>query len=467
MNQDEPADLGVAAAAAAIRQGDITAESYATALLDRARRHSDLNSFISVDESAVLAAAQDADRARAAGSTAPLLGVPFGVKDSYATRGLRTTLGVKTLEDFVPTRDAEIVSRIKDAGGIVFGKNTLVEMSWGLTGANGHFGQVRNPHDTDRVSGGSSSGSAVAVAARIVPASFGSDTIGSVRVPASLTGVVGFKPTTGRWPRGGVAPVSHLLDTPGLLARGVEDCELIDRIVTNDTGVAPSGRSRLRFAYSPEHHLGLVDPEIAARFTDTLARLRDDGAEVVGVDLGDDFSVLAQRLTWNIFFRETRHAVSEFLRHNDFPVTFDEIHHDLNPQLKEAWDQLVVPTGPGFLSPEDFEQAVSVDRPELQRRLDAVFTSQGVDALLLPTTATPAPLISSQWTFTVAGQEVDHLFLARNTIPASGAGLPAISLPLGRTGSGLPFGLELDGRHGHDRSLLDVARRVERVLDPV
>jgi indoleacetamide hydrolase len=124
----------------------------------RARRFSDLNSFITIDESAVLAAARDAEKARAAGSNAPLLGVPLGVNDSYATRGLRTTLGMGILVSFVPTEDAEIVSAIRDAGGIVFGKNNLVEMSYGLTGNNVDFGQVKNPYGYDQISGDSSSG---------------------------------------------------------------------------------------------------------------------------------------------------------------------------------------------------------------------------------------------------------------------------------------------------------------------
>lgn len=154
MEDQNLSELGVAAAAAAIRNGDLTSESYASHLLQHARKHADLNSFITIDESAVLAAAEDADEARAAGSRALLLGVPLGVKDSYATRGLRTTIGVETLENFVPDADADPVGAVKDAGGIVFGKNNLVEMSFGLTGSNRHYGQVKNPYGHDRVPGG-------------------------------------------------------------------------------------------------------------------------------------------------------------------------------------------------------------------------------------------------------------------------------------------------------------------------
>jgi Asp-tRNA(Asn)/Glu-tRNA(Gln) amidotransferase A subunit family amidase len=467
---DELAALGVAAAAAAIRDGDITAESYSAALLRRARKYSDLNSFITIDESAVLAAAEDADKARAAGSRAPLLGVPIGVKDSYATRGLRTTLGVETLGSFVPAEDADVVGEITDAGGVVFGKNNLVEMSFGLTGNNGRYGQVKNPYGHGHVPGGSSSGSGAAVAARIVPAALGGDTVGSIRVPASLCGVVGFKPTTGRWPGGGVAPISHTLDTAGILARSVEDCALIDRIVTKEVASPRAGRSDLKgakFAYAPRQYMELIEPEVEAHFKNSLRRLRDAGAEVVEIDLGADFSLVADRLTWNIFFRETMESVSEFLRRNNFPVSFDEIYNELKSELKEVWSHLVLPSGQGFISQETYEAALSVDRPELQRRLDAVFTHSGFDALLFPTTPCVAPLIEHRSKFTVAGEEVSDLFLAKNTVPASGAGLPGISIPIGLTGHGLPIGIELDGARGHDRELLDLARRVESVFDTV
>jgi Asp-tRNA(Asn)/Glu-tRNA(Gln) amidotransferase A subunit family amidase len=461
----ELTELGVAAAAAAIRSGEITAESYSAALLRQARKHAELNSFITIDESAVLAAAAAADKARAAGHSAPVLGVPLGVKDSYLTRGLRTTFGVEVLEGFTPTEDAEVIAAIKAAGGIVFGKNNLVEMSFGLTGDNTRYGQVKNPYDTDRVSGGSSSGSAASVAARIVPAAFGGDTVGSIRVPASLVGVVGFKPTTGRWSGDGVAPISHTLDTPGIFARTVEDCALIDQIVTKQ---APPARSELdgaRFAYAPKQYLGPIETETEAQFRNTLQRLQDAGADVVEIDLGEDFSVLAGRLTWNLFFRETMQALSEFLRRHDIPASFHDIYEGLKPELKDVWSELVLPSGPGFISQQTYEATLSVDRPELQRRFAEVFGRGGIDALLSPTTPSPAPLIEQQMTFTISGEEVDHLVLARNTVPASGAGLPGISVPMGTNRQGLPVGLEIDGAHGNDRKLLELAHRVEAALD--
>jgi mandelamide amidase len=463
-------ELGVAAAAAAIRRGDISAESYASSLLDQARAQSDIHSFVTIDESSVLAAACAADKARAAGATAPLLGVPLGVKDSYQTQDLPTSLGLSSLNGFIPGTDAEIVTIIKGTGAIVFGKSNLVEMSYGVTGHNAEYGQVLNPYHHDRLSGGSSSGSAASVAARIVPASFGGDTVGSVRIPAALNGVVGYKPTTGRWPRGGVAPISHTLDTTGLLARHVEDALLIDGIVTSGVDHQPAVRSDLsgaRFAYAPKHYLKLTDPEVEQQFHDTVVRLREAGAEVVEVDLGDDFTALADRTAWNLFLRDTYRAVSAFLSENTYPVSVDDVHHSLKPQLRDVWSAAVVPESPGYLSAEDYATTLATDRPALQRRFARVFERDGIDALIFPTTPAPAPRIANQWEFTVAGQTVEHLFLAKNTVPASGAGLPGISLPTGLTRAGLPVGIELDGARNHDQELLALALQVERILAPV
>lgn len=464
-SDEELTELGVAAAANAINTGDITAESYAGALLRQANTQSDINSFITIDESAVLAAAVAADSARAAGSTAPLLGVPLGIKDSYQTRDLPTTIGLKSLQRFIPALDAEIVEVVKNAGGIVFGKNNLVEMSYGVTGHSEAYGQVLNPYQRAHLSGGSSSGSAAAVAARIVPASFGGDTIGSVRIPAALNGVVGFKPTTGRWPRGGVVPVSPTLDTTGLLARNVEDVALIDHIVTGEP--AAPARSELagaRFAYAPRHYLQLLDAEVEQQFGETVQLLRAKGAEVVEIDLGDDFSDLADRVGWNLFLRDTHQAVTRFLDDNDYPISFDDVYAGLKPQLHAVWSQVVVPGAPRYLSEQEHAATLTVDRPKLQQRLGDVFSRDGYDALIFPTTPAPAPKIADQWEFIVAGETVPHLFLSKNTIPASGAGIPGITLPIGLTASGLPIGIELDAAHGRDTELLALALRVESIL---
>lgn len=462
----DPTVLGLAAAAAAIREGDFTSEAYAAALLQRAREFAELNAFITIDEAAVLAAARDADNARASGSAALLLGVPLGVKDSYLTAGLPTSLGLDGLSHFVPREDADAVRAIKAAGALVFGKNNLVELSYGLTGHNERYGQVKNPHARDHVTGGSSSGSAASVAAGIVPVSLGGDTVGSIRVPASFCGIVGFKPTTGRWPRNGVAPISHTLDTTGAFARSVEDCILLDQIVTGDPAAEFSGYDLkgARLAFAPRQFLDLVDAEVESRFRELLLRLQDAGAEFVEVDLGDDFNALVQTATWGIFAHETMGAISEFLRRHDIPTTFEAIYEGLKPQLRQAWGHIVLPGGAGATSAEAYQTALNVSRPEIQRRLDTAFVTLGAQAILQPTTPCTAPLIGEQATVRIAGQDVSHLALANHTVSASSVGLPGISLPVGLSRAGLPIGLELDAPLGRDQALLDLARRIEAVL---
>ncbi|MGY8704387.1 amidase family protein [Bradyrhizobium sp. 18BD] len=459
--------LGLAAAAAAIRNGDMTSEAYTAALLQRERALVELNAFITIDEAAVIAAARDADKVRAAGSTAPLLGVPLGVKDSYLTKGLPTSLGLDGLARFVSQEEADAVRAIKDAGALVFGKNNLVEMSYGLTGHNARYGQVKNPHARDRVSGGSSSGSAASVAAGIVPASLGGDTVGSIRVPASFCGVVGFKPTTGRWPRKGVAPISHTLDTTGVFARHVEDCALVDHVVTGEQAVEPLRRGYdvkgARLAYAPRQFLDLVDAEVETRFREVVRQLRDAGAEIMEVDLGDDFGSLVQTTTWGIFFHETMGAISEFLRRHDIPTTFEAIYEGLKPELRDAWGHMALPGGAGAISAEAYQAALAVSRPEIKRRLDEVF-GHGALAILQPTTPRTAPLIEQQANVSIAGREVSALALANHTVSASSVGLPGISLPMGLSRERLPIGLELDAPLASDRALLDLARRIEGVL---
>ncbi|BCQ24061.1 indoleacetamide hydrolase [Caballeronia sp. NK8] len=462
------ASLGLAAAADAIRAGEITSEAYTTALLQQARSHADLSAFITIDEDSVLEAANNADKARSAGAEGPLLGVPIGVKDSYLTKGLRTSIGLDQLARFIPTEDADAVRAIKDAGALILGKNNLVEMSYGLTGHNERYGQVKNPRAHNHVSGGSSSGSAASVAAGIVPASLGGDTVGSIRVPASLCGVVGFKPSTGRWPRHGVAPISHTLDTTGVFARNVEDCILMDQVVTGDKVVEPVERDPnlrgVRLAFAPGQFLGLVDPEVEDRFREVVRRLRDAGAEIFEIDLGDDFNALIQTTTWGIFAHETQGAISEFLRLHNVPITFEAIYESLKPQLREAWAHIVLPGGAGATSLEAYQTALHVSRPEIHRRLSQLFATQGALAILQPTTPCTAPSIDEQGALRIAGQEVSNLALANHTLSASSVGLPGISLPAGVSRAGLPIGLELDAPLARDQALLTLARRIETVL---
>jgi Asp-tRNA(Asn)/Glu-tRNA(Gln) amidotransferase A subunit family amidase len=220
----------------------------------------------------------------------------------------------------------------------------------------------------------------------------------------------------------------------------------------------------VRLAFAPRQFLDLVEPEVEARFREVVQRLQEAGAEVVDVDLGDDFSALVQTATWGIFAHETMGAVSEFLRRHEIPITFDAIYEGLKPQLHQAWGHIVLPGGAGATSVEAYETALNVSRPEIQRRLSRAFFDQGAQAIVQPTTPCTAPLIKEQATVQIAGQEVSHLALANHTVLASSVGLPGISLPAGLSRAGLPIGLELDAPFGSDRALLKLARGIESIL---
>jgi mandelamide amidase len=438
-------------------------------LLEKARLHADLHSFITIDETAVLESARNADLARAAGRRLPLLGVPIGVKDSYLTRGLKTSFGTPVLKEYVPDHDAAVVKSLRDAGAIVFGKNNLVEMSYGLTGKNAYFGQAKNPYKKDHITGGSSCGAGASVASRIVPVALGGDTVGSIRVPAALCGVVGFKPTPGRWPGNGVAPISHTLDTTGLLARRVDDCLLLDSLVTGAPLTETSSRASLkglRIAYAPAQYLDGADKEIENAFYETLSILKHAGAQLVEINLGADFASLTERATWTIFARETRPAVTEFLKKEMIPASFDDILQSLGPETRAVWETIALPRGAGYSSDEVYNRVLNQDRPELQRRF-ARHAFGRADFLVFPTTLCAAPSIASQRKFVVAGREVNDLALGKNTIPASCAGLPGISLPSGLTRGGLPIAIEINAAAGRDRQLLAFARSVESLLKAI
>jgi mandelamide amidase len=282
-------ELGAADAAAAIRAGDLTARTLAEALLERCAAAASLNAFISLEPERIRAAAQRADQQRARRDRlGPLHGVPLVLKDNIDTADFPTTAGTPALARNRPQRNAPIVQRLLDAGAIVLGKANLQELAWGPTNNNAAFGPARNPYDQNRIPGGSSGGTGAAVAARLAPAGLGTDTGGSIRVPASLSGVVSLRPTTLRWPQAGIVPISHTRDTAGPMARCVADCALIDGIVTGGpVEVAPARLDGLRIGVPRGYFWENLEDEVARIVEPILVHLRDAGAVLVEGDIAD------------------------------------------------------------------------------------------------------------------------------------------------------------------------------------
>ncbi len=457
--------LSLREAAAAITEGDLSAENYAEVLLEKATEHRDLNAFIALDPAIVLEQARLADLDRAKGhSHGRLHGVPIALKDNIDTRLLPTTGGTPALRGNRPARDAEIAARLFAEGAILFGKAGLHELSYGATNVNEATGAVRNPHAIERMPGGSSGGVAAAVAACIVPAGIGSDTGGSVRVPAALCGVVGLRPSTGRWPTGGMVPISTTRDSPGPLARRVHDLLLLDEIASGVEAVPSSKHlNGIRLAMPTNYFWDDLDPEVEAAAEKAIQRLRHAGAVIGRAEVAG----LAEcaEMSRAISLYETPACLAAYLSETDPRVSFDRLVAEIaSPDVRAIFAEMLDTRT--AVSAETYRRHMTGTRPALRAAYEDLLSRQGFDAVIFPTTPLPAPLIRDRYEVCHNGRLVPvFTALLRNADPGSCAGQPGISLPMGQTRNGLPVGISLDGAIGRDRELLAVARLVEDCLN--
>ena len=458
------AELGAAEAAAAIRAGDISAQSLVDALLDRCTRAASLNAFISLDPDAVRAAARSADQQRQRGERlGPLHGVPIALKDNFDTADFTTTAGTPALAAHRPTRNAAVVQRLLDAGALILGKANMQELAFGPTSNNAAFGPVRNPYDRSRIPGGSSGGTAALVAARLAPAGLGTDTGGSVRVPASLSGVVGFRPTTLRWPQDGIVPISHTRDTAAPIARCVADCALLDGIVTGGpTSLAPINLEGLRLGVPRGHFWDDLDAEVEAILADALARLAAAGVVLVEGDMAD-VAALDAAAGFPVALYEFVTDLDRYLAGHATGLDFAGVAAQVkSPAVKKVVDGLL---GPDAVPKAVYREALIKHRPALQDAYRRYFAERGVAAMVFPTTPLPAAKVGEDDTVLLNGKAVPTLATyIRNLGPGSAAGIPGLSLPAGMTSAGLPIGIAIDGPQGADQQLLTICLAIESAL---
>jgi indoleacetamide hydrolase len=456
-------ELGVADAARAIRTGEITAERLGDALLARAAVHANLTAFITLDADRVREAAREADRQRASGAAlGPLHGVPLALKDNLDTADLPTTGGTPGLAAHRPKRNAAIVDKLLGAGAITLGKTNLHELAYGITNNNAAHGPAHNPYAPDRIPGASSGGTGVAVAARIAPGGIGSDTGGSVRIPAALCGIVGFRPTTGRWSQVGIVPISHTRDTAGPMTRSVADCALLDGVVTGaPTAVAPARLQGMRIGLPRRHFWENLDAELENICQAALVRLSDGGATLVDVDMSEEASIDAEA-GFPIALYETVTDLNKYLAEHQTGLDFAALVAKVaSPDVKGILQSLI---GEGAVPEPAYRKALQ-RRSALQEAYARHFRDQGIAAIIFPTTPAPAAKIGEDETFLLNGKPAPTFpTFIRNTGPGSVAGIPGISLPVGMTAAGLPIGMELSGPHGSDHELLAIAAAVERLL---
>ena len=461
----DPTQLTLEEAANALRKGDVSAQTYARSLLDRAEKFASLNAFIQLDPQRVLADARTADDRRAKGaSLGALHGVPLVLKDNLDTAGIPTTGGTPGLRGNVPLRNAPVVQKLLDAGAIVLGKANMHELAYGITNNNKPFGAARNPWDPTRIPGGSSGGTGVAVAARLAPGGIGSDTGGSVRVPAALCGIVGFRPTVGLWSQQGIVPISHTRDTAGPMTRRVADAALLHRIVTG-APIAPTMASLngVRLGVPRGFFWENLESETARVCEGALARLRDAGVILVEADIVD-VDRLDNAAGFPIALHETVTDLNAYLREHGTGLDYAALVAQCeSPDMAGLLQSLA--TQEGAIPEAAYLHALNVDRPALQELYRRHFASQRIDGLLLPSTPLPAAKIGEDDTVLLNGVAVPtFLTFIRNSSPASVAGIPGLSIPVGLTASRLPVGLELDGPALGDDRVLALGAAIEALM---
>ncbi|PYQ03655.1 MAG: hypothetical protein DMF83_20485 [Acidobacteria bacterium] len=459
-------ELSAVEAVARMRRGELKAEDYAGALLARAEVGRRLNAFISISPGEVMEAARAADRRRAAGGELGALhGLPIPIKDSVNTADHPTTSGTASLRGFRPREDAAVVRALRAAGGLVMGKTNLQEMSLGYTCNNMAFGPVRNPYDPTRIPGGSSGGTAVAVAARMAPLGVAEDTCGSIRVPAALCGIAGLRPTTHRYPSAGVMPLTPLFDAVGPLAREVADLSLFDSVMIGDfTPLAAVRPDAVRLAVSPTQYFAGLHPEVARVANEAMERLAEAGAAFVEAEV-EDLTAHVDAANYPIICHDTVRMIKGYLREFETGVTFEQLLAMVGENIRDSLEARV-PGGRLWVPDEAYAAARDVHRPALQEAFARCFQATGASAIVYPTTLMPAPPIGQELEVEIDGRRLPlRTAMARNIAPASCAGLPGLVLCAGLTREGLPVGIEFAGPAGADRNLLALGQTLESILD--
>jgi aspartyl-tRNA(Asn)/glutamyl-tRNA(Gln) amidotransferase subunit A len=432
--------------------------------LDRiAALDSKLRAFITICADSALESARAAEADLMAGRpVGPLHGVPWAPKDLYSTKGVRTTGGSKILADSVPAADATVVARLARAGAIVLGKLNMHEFAYGPEGINAHYGDTRNPWswDAHRIAGGSSSGSGAAVAAGMAPGSLGSDTGGSIRIPASLCGITGLKPTYGRTSRAGVLPLTWSMDHVGPMTRSARDCALMLGAIAGydpadpttsvlpvpDYGAALTGDVKgLRVGLLRAHFTDVAAPEVRTAVEAAAKQLERAGAVVDEVNL----TQVAHAGTASAAI-----VASEALAYH--AAWMRSRPQDYQPDVRER-----LRIG-AFVSGAHYVRAQQV-RALVAREVDEALARR--DVLLAPATPLAAPVLGERETTLGDGPSDVRAALLRCTRPFNFSGHPACAAPCGFTAGGLPIGLQLVGRPFDEATVLRIVDAYQRLTD--
>ncbi|MBP7453468.1 MAG: Asp-tRNA(Asn)/Glu-tRNA(Gln) amidotransferase subunit GatA [Ottowia sp.] len=473
-------DLTVAQLAATLKAREVSAEEVARHFLARSQAAAGLGAYLALDEEVTLAQARAADAQLAAGHAPALAGVPIAHKDIFVTRDFPTTAGSKMLADYRSPFDATVVRKLAEAGMVTLGKLNCDEFAMGSANENSAYGPVKNPWDTARVPGGSSGGSAAAVAARLAPAATGTDTGGSIRQPASFCGITGIKPTYGRASRYGMIAFASSLDQAGPMARTAEDCALLlsalcgpdlDRDSTSlDVPAEDFSRSLsgdlagLRIGLPTEFFGEGLDADVRAAIDAALAELRQLGATVV------DISLPRTRLAIPVYYvlaaAEASSNLSRFdgVKFGHRAANYSDLEDMYKKTRAEGFGDEVkrrIMTGAYVLS-HGYYDAYYLQAQKVRRLIAQDFQQAFTQCDVIAGPVAP----SVAWGLGAHGDDPLADYLADiYTLPASLAGLPGMSVPAGFGAAGMPVGLQLIGNYLQEGRLLNVAHRLQQATD--
>jgi aspartyl-tRNA(Asn)/glutamyl-tRNA(Gln) amidotransferase subunit A len=458
----EPALMSLTSVAKAIADKRVSSREVTQSCLDRiAKWNPKLNAFMAIEADDALNAADAADAVLAKGGPKGALhGVPLAHKDMYYDKGKVVTCGSKIRKDFVATTTSTALQRLKDAGTVRLGSLQMVEFAYGPTGHNPHYGAVRNPWNTDHITGGSSSGSGSAVAARLTFAALGSDTGGSIRMPAHFCGVTGLKTTVGLISRAGAMPLSWTLDTVGPLAQTVEDCALLTGLMAGADAEDPTASDLpvpdymaaarepikgLKIGVPSAFYVDDLDAEVARVLDETLSTLKKEGAEIVKVELPDQRQLTAACQLVLATEAASLHKRWMIERPQDYGAQV----------LMRLQNGLAIPA-------VSYLEAMRWRGPALAAYLAAV---GGTDAVIAPVAPMPAATIAESDVGNSLDAEAVIQRITRFTRPINYLGLPSLSIPAGFTKSGLPVGMQIIGRSFDEALLIRIGAAFQRATD--
>lgn len=437
--------------------------------IQKASENKGLNAFIYIDEDEVIKLAVESDTRRKNGKLkGPLDGVLLAIKDNIHVAGMPNTAGTPALKSFIPKHDAPVIERLKSAGAIILGKTNMHELAFGISSYNtafyeGHVG-VRNSHNIERMAGGSSGGTAAAIGAGIVYGGLGTDTGGSVRIPSALNGIVGFRPTVGRYSQEGITPISHTRDTAGPMAVDVGSVALLDSVISGDKLVTePAKEEGLRLGVS-KSFLKNIEPEIEVLWKKAMTAFQNAGIVIVEIDASEIIRLNAL-VGFPIALYEANTDMRSYLTKYDVGISIEELAAEISsPDVAGTYKGLVLPEklpGPDGLveAAPIYEAAIKTHRPMLIQVYEKVFSDNKLDALVFPTTPAVAKIANEN----SSSLENFGLFI-QNTDPGSDAGMPGLSIPMGLAKDNLPAGLEIDGLPGSDLKILSIGLALEEIL---